>query len=126
MLLVKTLLRPSSIQGLGLFADQLVRARTPVWRFTPGFDLRISPAQLSSLPKEVRAFFGRFGYRSPTTGQYILCSDHYRHVNHSRDAANVGPSEAQDAGEPADVALRDIQPGDELTIDYRHFGEDPT
>jgi hypothetical protein len=74
----------------------------------------------------VLASFDRYDYRSPTTGQYVLCSDHYRHLNHSRDAANVGSYEAQESDEPIDVALRDIQLGDELTFDYRHFGEDPT
>jgi hypothetical protein len=87
VLLVKTLVRPSAIHGLGLFANQLIRrGGSNVLRYV-------------CLPQP---------------------------VNHARDTANVGPSEARDEGEPLDVALRDIQLGEELTFDYRHFGEDPT
>ena len=38
MLMVKTRLGPSSIAGIGLFADEDIPAGRVTWRFVPGFD----------------------------------------------------------------------------------------
>jgi hypothetical protein len=48
-------------------------------------------------------------------GTYVLCSDNAKFMNHS-DEPNV-----DSGGVTEDVALRDIQPGEELTCDYRLF-----
>ena len=49
---------------------------------------------------------------------YELCSDDARFFNHS-DEPNTGS-----ISNDTDVALRDIQQGEELTCDYRTFDAD--
>ena len=49
MLLVKTYLDKSSIHGLGVFASQVIRKGTKVWRFVDGFDRVYSPTQFAKL-----------------------------------------------------------------------------
>ncbi len=38
MLLVKTHLGKSKINGIGLFADEFISKGKVIWKFTPGFD----------------------------------------------------------------------------------------
>ena len=52
--------------------------------------------------------------------QYILCSDDARFFNHS-DTPNTESREVAGEDEVITVAKRDIQPGEELTDDYRTF-----
>ena len=56
MLLVKTYLDKSSIHGLGVFASQVIRKGTKVWRFVDGFDRVYSPTQFAKLPKPARDY----------------------------------------------------------------------
>jgi hypothetical protein len=52
MLLVPAHIGPSARHGLGLFATGRIAAGSPVWRFTPGFDLDL--AVLENLPEHSR------------------------------------------------------------------------
>ena len=38
MMLIRTVVRPSSIHGMGLFALERIPKGTEIWRFEPGFD----------------------------------------------------------------------------------------
>ncbi len=66
------------------------------------------------------AFVNRYAWREERVG-WILCWDHGRFVNHSCDANCIG------LGVDYEIALRDIEEGEELTDDYRSLGvfEDP-
>lgn len=55
---------------------------------------------------------------------YILCADNARFFNHS-DNPNTHVVEDPEDEETADVASKDIQIGEELTVDYREFDADP-
>ena len=59
-------------------------------------------------------------YCSRQSHQYILCSDDARFFNHS-DTPNTESREVDGEDEVITVAKRDIQPGEELTDDYRMF-----
>ena len=116
MLLVRTRLASSSVHGLGLFAVDRIRRGTTVWRFTAGFDLDLDPALVKEQPPIFRETLLHYGYIDPRLNRLILCCDNARFINHS-NVPNVGPNLAGDAY-GIDVALRDIEPGEEITVDY--------
>jgi SET domain-containing protein len=117
MLLVPARLDRSTIHGLGVFAVERILEGTPVWRFTPGFDLDLDPRIVQAQPGHFRRTLLHYGYIDPSLNCFILCCDDYRFVNHSttpniridRDADRYG----------VDVAARDIEAGEELTVDYQ-------
>jgi uncharacterized protein len=120
MMLVKTELGRSTIHGLGLFAAEFIPAGTPTWRFTPGLDQAIHPSIINGLNSHNLPWFLTYAYWDIRTGLYVLCSDDARYMNHSEAPTVRGDYEA----EPVfglDVAVRDVEPGEELTCDYRTF-----
>jgi SET domain-containing protein len=119
MLLVPTRLAQSSIHGLGVFATVPIAKGTPVWRFAKGLDMEFSPDIVDTLPEHVRVFFSHYGYLDRNMKRIVLCFDDARFVNHS-DTPNIATDYAQDP-HGLDVALRDIAPGEELTMDYGGF-----
>ena len=116
MLLVRTFIDRSPIHGLGIFAAEPIAKGTPVWRFTPGFDLELPPARLDEATEDQRTQLLHFGYIDPRLGTYILCCDGAHFINHS-DTANILPDFT---GDPhgIDIAVRDIAAGEEITADY--------
>jgi SET domain-containing protein len=117
---VPTVLRPSSIQGLGLFAAAPILKGTVTWVFEPGFDLLFTPEQIEALPAVARALVMRHAYLSIVQGRYVYCTDDARFWNHSAKPNN-GEVAQQRHAEPANIALRDIAAGEEMTVDYRTF-----
>ena len=55
MLLINARVGPSSIQGLGLIAQQFIPTGTIVWSFVAGFDVEIPESFLQSLSEPARA-----------------------------------------------------------------------
>jgi len=120
MLLVKNHVSPSKIQGLGLFADEHISKGTIIWKFEPGYDVVITPEKFKSLPKTTQDYLLIYTYIND--GDYILCSDNGRYMNHS-DTPNTIGVESED-GMGVTKALRDINPGEEITGDYSEFDDD--
>jgi hypothetical protein len=54
MLLIKARVRPSTIHGLGLFAEQFIPSGTIIWRFQPGFDVAIPEDEINQLSAAAR------------------------------------------------------------------------
>ena len=121
MLLVPTRIAPSQIHGIGVFALEPVAKGQAVWQFQQGLDMEFSPDIVDGLPAHVQTFFSHYGYLDRQVKRIILCFDDARFVNHSDDP-NVATDYAQDPY-GLDVALRDISPGEELTMDYAGFEE---
>ena len=121
MLLVKTHIGPSSIEGIGLFADQFIAKGTKTWEFDPRFDRFFSKEEFERFSREIQKFLQTYAYQSRVADGYVLDSDDGRFTNHS-DTPNLGkvPLEGKEA---YTVALRDIQKGEEMTLDYRVFPE---
>ncbi|MSP20730.1 MAG: SET domain-containing protein-lysine N-methyltransferase [Alphaproteobacteria bacterium] len=120
MLLVPTQVRPSSIQGLGLFSTAPIAKGTITWTFNPHFDLVFTVAQVEAMPPIQKALLRHHGYLSTALGKFVFCVDDARFWNHSSDCNNgeiLLPGEI----EASNVALRDIAAGEELTVDYRTF-----
>jgi hypothetical protein len=114
----------SQIHGLGLFADQFIPRGTEIWRFTPGFDLKFTKEQILSFPEILQIFIYTYAWKSKKSGLYCHSVDDGRFFNHSENPNSL--SEYRDNEEESvNVALRDIQIGEEITDNYSSF-EDET
>jgi hypothetical protein len=112
MLLVRTYLDKSSIHGIGVFAGELIRKDTKIWRFVIGFDRYYSRKQFVKLPKPAKEYIRLHGYQ---WGKEILLSmDHDSYMNHSDN-----PNTYFHNGYV--IARRNIRKGVEITNDYRAF-----
>lgn len=116
MLLVRCYIDRSIIHGLGLFAVEPIPANTAVWRFTPGFDLDLDLEVLEQQPPDFRERLLHYGYIDARLSRYILCCDDARFINHSDEPNLKSDMNVDRYG--VDIATRDIQAGEELTIDY--------
>lgn len=113
MLLIRTTVAPSPIQGVGLFAAEDVASGTPIWEFAPGLDLVIPLAQLPDFPAAFRAYLESHAYLSPEfPDAYVLSCDHAKFMNHSET-----PNTALDGR--ITRARGPIRAGEEITCDYR-------
>ncbi|OYW56408.1 MAG: SET domain-containing protein-lysine N-methyltransferase [Hyphomicrobium sp. 32-62-53] len=120
MLMVKTRLGQSLIEGTGLFAAEPIKAGTVTWRFVPGFDQLFSAEQIAALPDVAREAIETYTYVHEASGHYVYCLDNARFMNHADDPNTAGVH-VDGAIEGYDVATRDIAEGEELTCDYRVF-----
>src|ERR1700744_3557046 len=108
MLLVKTFVAPSPIDGLGLFAAEPISAGTGWWRFDGAVDRVFEPMEFDDLCDLAKAHVLRSGFVQD--GKYYLCGDDARFVNHSPRTPSL-PAE----GVLASIAVRDIAVGEEIT-----------
>jgi SET domain-containing protein len=120
MILVSTYLSSSPIEGLGLFAKLPIQKGAVVWKFVPRIDALLTKEEVNALPTITRELCLRYAYYVPVTGKYVLCGDDARFVNHSDTPNTAG---AYPEGDPygIDIAIRDIDAGEEITCDYRSF-----
>lgn len=116
MLTVKTSLRPSATHGIGVFAEQFIPAGTVVWQFQPDFDFRVSEESVAALPEIARQRL--LHYSAKWGGGYVISADDARFLNHS-ETPNLRTHDEPDC----DIAIRDIQIGEELFEDYREFDD---
>lgn len=121
MLLVRTTIGESPIQGIGVFAAERIKKGTPIWEFTKDFDLEIPGESIQKLGSLMKETMLKYAYRMPKTNTYILPADDARFMNHSDHPVVLI---SQDDG--PDTAARDIAPREELTADYSTFDADFT
>ena len=114
MFTVPTRLGPSAIHGLGVFARENVPAGATVWAETPWSLRRFTPEEVEAAPPHIQDYLRCYAYLYE--GQWLLCLDDSRFMNHADDDATV----VELPGGPS-VAARDIAAGEELTCDYRAF-----
>lgn len=111
MLRVRTELKPSAIEGSGLFAAERISEGRVIWEFTPGLDVVFPLTLLKSLPPVVQDFLNKYCSRY---GEYLtVYADNARFINHSRESNTRWDDEAYVL-----VAARDIEAGEEITEDY--------
>jgi uncharacterized protein len=120
MLMVKTKLGMSAIEGVGIFADEDIPKGTVTWRFMTGFDQTFNNGDLARLPETARLEMLRYVYLHSGTGRYVFCLDNARFMNHASDPNTAGVYPGPEA-EDYDIATRDIAKGEELTCDYAVF-----
>lgn len=117
MLLVKTNLGVSRVHGIGLFAAQFIPQGTVTWEYSPEFDAAYDEDDIARMSPPARAQFLKYSYFHKELGRYVLCFDDMRFINHCSQAPNVSATAQRD------VAVRDIQEGEELLCDYNCFDE---
>ena len=119
MLYVKTQVRSSTIEGLGLFAAEDIPAGTLIARWEPVFGATFTDEERAKLHPMASAFLHRYGWRA-AEGRWVLDLDDSRFMNHS-DSPNMVVNAD---GVFTSRAARDIAAGEELTEDYRQFDPD--
>ena len=96
--------------GYGVFATRLIPAGTITWA-RDELDQVFTRQQVAARPPFIREILDRYCFYDGA-GDWILCWDLARFVNHCCDANCLS------AGFDFELAVRDIQPGEELTDDY--------
>lgn len=115
MLLVPTILKPSPIAGIGLFAQSPISRGEKVWEFKDGFDLLFVPSQIEELSSEAQRQFHNYAFLDTHHSKHMLCGDDARFFNHS-------PNPNCDDSQPdVTTAIKNIEAGEELTVDYLTF-----
>ena|ERR1022692_3512102 len=82
MLKVKTTLKVSPINGIGLFADQTITPGTIIWEYDPKHDREYTQEQFDSVTGLDKNFLEKYCFRFD--GKYYLCVDNSRFFNHSQ------------------------------------------
>ena len=121
MLTVKASVRPSKIEGMGLFANEKIPKGTVTWKFNSHFDILFDPDKVKQMPPEHRELIGRYAYLSTTTGKYVYSIDDSRFTNHSSVKNNIDVIPSPGEPETLGVANRDIEKGEEMLVNYRAF-----
>jgi SET domain-containing protein len=120
MLVVKTKIGQSKVEGIGLFADQFIPKGTVTWKFDPRFDIYFDPKEVERMSELQKNLIIHFAYLSKKSGKYVYSIDNTKFTNHST-SPNIAEDDKLSEGdaEICTVAIRDIQIGEEMTIDYR-------
>lgn len=100
----------NDVVGFGVVATKMIPKGTIVW-IGDDLDFRISAARYKKMDALYKRLWNRYAYRDEN-GNYVLDWDIGRYVNHSFNPNCV--STAYDF----DLAVRDIQAGEEITEDY--------
>lgn len=119
MLLVKTYVAASKVEGVGVFAAEAIARGAVIWRLEPNFDRLIARRDYEEAPPYLKELLDRYAYPSPDNPAVIVYEvDNGRFMNHSK-TPNTDFSDHGGA-----TALRDIAAGEELTCDYGDFFKD--
>jgi uncharacterized protein len=101
--------------GYGVFATRLIPKGTFTW-VRDDLDQIVDPELNMRLPPMLGALLHKYSYLEPR-GR-VLCWDHARFINHS-----CAPN-CRSTGFDLELAVRDIQPGEELSDDYGSLNVD--
>ena len=96
--------------GYGVFATAFIPAGSITW-VRDDLDQTFTFEQANQLPPHCHAILDKYAFIDATS-KLVLCWDHARFVNHSCEPTCLS------AGYDFEIAIRDIQPGEELTDDY--------
>lgn len=119
MLLVPTEIRSSSIHGIGLFAKEFIPKGVVIWRFDSRIDRVYGDEELKEMPQELREFIEIYSCWHSSTGLWTMCCDNSRFMNHAEN-----PNLVSTEGFDPVPSARDIQAGEELTINYKGICDD--
>lgn len=99
--------------GVGVVATRRIPKGTITWVHDE-LDQSFSAQKLARLGPLFHPAIDRYSYRDGD-GHYVLCWDHARFVNHSCRPTCMAP------GFDLEIAIRDIEPGEQLTGDYATY-----
>jgi len=125
MLSIQTVLQPSQIHGIGLFAAEFIPKGRLVAKYTPGLDITVQleelDPELSPYSEIMRTFLRKYSYWDDYKKLYIVSVDNSRFINHSRTPNLHSPNHPDEFD--CLYAIRDIEPGEELTEDYSTWND---
>lgn len=113
MLIVKTYIDKSTINGIGLFAGEDIRLGQVMWVFNSRFDSIIRQDEMSRYPELVQKYVDKYAWVGRDDGHLYIGIDDDKFCNHS-DTPNKGYVHEDNTF----IALRDIAKGEEITEDY--------
>jgi SET domain-containing protein len=115
---VKTATNPK--MGLGLFTKEFIPKGNMFWKFIEGVDIKISKQKLNQLNDAQKEHFYKYAWIEKNEENYYYMScDLNNFMNHSY-TPNIDGSKK----ELCSYALKDIQVGEELFINYEDFSLD--
>lgn len=117
MLLIPTKLKESKIHGIGIHVEHFVPKDTELWRFTAEFDTRFTPEQILAFPDIVQAYLYKYTWKGKVSKLHCFTSDATRYLNHST-TPNIRIEYRVGEDELIMVANTNIQPGEELLVNY--------
>jgi len=100
-------------KGYGVVATQFIPKGTITWVMDP-LDQVFSPDRIRQFDPFFQDILYTYSYRDHK-GDFVLCWDHSRFVNHSFH------SNCMSTAYNIELAIRDIQAGEELTDDYGYL-----
>ena len=96
--------------GYGVVATKFIPAGTVTWVLDQ-LDREFTPLELQQMAPIYQNILDTYTFRN-NKGNYILCWDNGRYVNHSFN------SNCLTTAYDFEIAIRDIHPGEQLTDDY--------
>jgi uncharacterized protein len=96
--------------GFGVFATRFIPKGTITWALDD-LDQLLEPELVKALDEDRKKLVLKYSYRNQH-GKFVLCWDNGRFVNHSFHANCIGTAYE------IEIAVRDIQVGEQLTDDY--------
>jgi len=99
--------------GYGVVATKFIPAGTITWVLDQ-LDREFTPLELQHMEPIYQNILDTYTFRN-NKGNYILCWDNGRYVNHSFN------SNCLTTAYDFEIAIRDIQPGEQLTDDYGYL-----
>src|SRR5947209_4593130 len=108
----------SAEKGYAVVATQFIPKRSITWALD-NLDRTFSPDEIKKMDATYQSILEKYCYRD-ANGDWILCWDISRFVNHSFNSNCITTPYN------FELAVRDIQPGEELTDDYGYLNvEEP-
>jgi uncharacterized protein len=101
------------VVGYGVVALKKIPKGTIVW-VQDKFDQEFTPGEVEQMEPIYKELIRKYTFRNHQ-GNHILCWDFGRYVNHSFN------SNCLTTGYEFEIAVRDIEPGEELTDDYGYL-----
>ena len=99
--------------GYGVVATQFIPAGTITWVLDK-LDREFTPFEFQQMEPVYQQILDTYTFRN-NNGNLVLCWDHGRYVNHSFN------SNCLTTAYDFEIAIRDIQPGEQLTDDYGYL-----
>lgn len=100
-------------KGYGVVAKKLIPEGTITW-IQDDLDQVFQPKEIENMHPKSRAMVEIYAFRN-RYGNYVLCWDLAKYVNHSFNSNCLSTPYG------FEIAVRDIQPGEELTDDYGYL-----
>ena len=114
MFYVKHTLKPSKINGIGLFANQNIKKGEVVYEVVLADDLLLTNNEFITLTSSQKSTIEHFGYFDKKLSKWHLANDDIKFCNHSPNS-NVSLIGSKL------IALRNINSGDEILHNYQEI-----